>query len=97
MGFKHMKINDKRYYLALSFYQEFTFRAYYEQSRIVHQRHSLLRRMRRNRDEGRPVVYLDETWCNAHDKKIKQWLEKDPACYGGTIGGPKGYVKLIEA
>ena len=53
--------------------------------------------MRRNRAEGRPVVHLDETWCNAHDGKIKQWLEKDPTCHGGTIRGPKGYVNFIKA
>ena len=46
--------------------------------------------MRRNRTEGRPVVYLDETWCNAHDGKDKAWLESDKTCRGGTIGGPVG-------
>ena len=42
--------------------------------------------MRRNRTEGRPVVYLDETWVNAHDGKKKAWGEKDTTT-GGTIGG----------
>ena len=67
-------------------------RAYYEQPRIVHQRHTYLRRMRKNRAEGRPVVYLDETWCNVHDGKSKAWVENDTTCRGGTIGGPAGLV-----
>ena len=46
--------------------------------------------MRQNCAEGRPVVYLDETWCNAHDGKAKAWPEKDTTCHGGTIEGPAG-------
>ena len=72
MGFSHKTINNKRYY--------------YEQPRIVEHRHSYLRRIRRNRSEGRPVVYLDETWMNAHDGKTKAWVEKDVVT-GGTLGG----------
>ena len=53
MGFKHKKMNDKRYI--------------YEQARIIVQRHKYLRRLRRNRREHKPVVYLDETWANACD------------------------------
>ena len=44
MGFKHKKVNDKRYI--------------YEQPSIIYQRHAYLRRMRVNRREGRPGVYL---------------------------------------
>ena len=47
--------------------------------------------MRRNRTEGKPVVYLDETWANAHDGKKKAWVEKDTTTKG-TIGGIEGYV-----
>ena len=47
MGFKHKKVNDKRYIN--------------EQARIIVQRHKYLRRLRRNRREHKPVVYLDET------------------------------------
>ena len=72
MGFSYKCINNKRHY--------------YEQPRIVEQRHSYLRRMRRNRAEKRPVVYLDETWCNAHHGKEKAWVEKDHVT-GGTLGG----------
>ena len=62
------------------------FRAYYEQPRIVHQRHTYLRQMRYNRTEGRPVVYLDETWANAHDGKSRAWVEDDKVTRG-TKGG----------
>ena len=61
-------------------------RHYYEQPRIIQQRHAYLRRMRKNRVEKRPVVYLDETWANAHDGKAFGWIEKD-AVTGGTLGG----------
>ena len=37
------------------------------------------------------MVYLDETWCNAHDGKDKAWVEKDTTCRGGTLGGPAGF------
>ena len=30
----------------------------------------------RNREEKKPVVYLDETWANAHNGKEKAWVEK---------------------
>ena len=53
MGFKHKKVNDKGYI--------------YEQHRIIVQRHEYFWRLRRNRREGRPVIYLDETWPNACD------------------------------
>ena len=46
--------------------------------------------MRQNRTEGRHVVYLDETWCNAHDGKEKAWLETDKTYHGETVGGPVG-------
>lgn len=74
MGFGYRRVNNKRHY--------------YEQTKIIKQRHSYLRRMRRNRTEKRPVVYLDETWCNAHHGKELAWVEKDKVT-GGTLGGVK--------
>ena len=74
MGFRYRRMNNKRHY--------------YEQQRIVDQRHSYLKRMRQNRQDKRPVVYLDETWCNAHDGKERSWVEKDSVT-GGTLGGVK--------
>ena len=43
--------------------------------------------MRHNRKEGRPVVYLDETWANSHDGKEKIWVENDDKVAGGTKEG----------
>ena len=47
-----------------------------------------MRRMRKNRSENRSVVYLDETWVNAHDIDGREctWVEVDQAT-GGTKGG----------
>ena len=66
-------------------------RAYYEQPCIVHQCHKYLRRMRHNRTEGRPVVYLDETWAKAHDGKSRAWVEDDK-----VTGGTKGGVRFVQ-
>ena len=74
MGFGYKRINNKHHY--------------YEQPRIAEQHHTYLERMRRNRTEKRPVVYLDETWCNAHHGKELAWVEKDEVT-GGTLGGVK--------
>ena len=84
MGFKYKKVNDKRYI--------------YEQPRIIVWRHEYLRRLRRNRREGRPVIYLDETWANARDGVEKMWVEDDPRAIGGTKGGirkPSGKADYI--
>ena len=77
MVFKYKKVTDKRYTCT------------YEQPRLIVWRHKYkyLRRLRRNRREGRPVVYLDETWVNAHDGVEKMWVENDPRAIGGTKGG----------
>jgi len=48
--------------------------------------------MKQNWTEGKPVVYLDETWVNAHDRKNKAWVQKDTTCKQGTLGG----VKFVE-
>ena len=47
-----------------------------------------LRRMRKNRSENRPIVFLDETWVNAHDGRERTWVEVDQ-----TTGGTKGVVR----
>ena len=57
-----------------------------EQPHIIVQRHECWRRLRRNKREGRTVVYLDETWTNARDGVEKMWVEDDPRAIGGTKG-----------
>ena len=74
LGFSYKRISNKRHY--------------YELPQIVEQRHLYLNRMRRNRSENRPVIYLDETWCNAHHGKERAWVERD-GITGGTLGGIK--------
>ena len=86
---EQQKVTHGRYNLYVKFSN---LRAYYELTRIVQQRQVYLRKMRANRREGRPVVFLDETWCNAHDGKLMNWVELDPVCKGGTIGGSAGFV-----
>ena len=49
----------------------------YEQPTIVLWCHKYLHRMRKNRIDKRHVVYLDETWANAHDGHTKSWVEVD--------------------
>ena len=55
IGCKYKKVDDRRYY--------------YEQPHIIEQRKTYLRKMRQNRVDKKPVVFLDETWANAHDDK----------------------------
>ena len=47
---------------------------------IVQQHHVYLRKMRANHNEGRLVVFLDETRCNVHDGKLMNWVELYPVC-----------------
>ena len=72
--YRHKRVDDRRHY--------------YEQPRIMEQRHYYLRPMMTNRQENRPVVYLDETWANANDGKDCAWVERDDVT-GGTLGGIK--------
>ena len=51
-------------------------------------RRNYLTSIMKNQEENHPVIYLDETWANAHDGKDKPWVEKDEIT-GGTIGGIK--------
>ena len=73
MGFKFKDVNNKRYI--------------YEQPSIIFQTPTYLRRLRANRREGRPLVYLDETWANARDGREKMWVDEDHRVFGGTKGG----------
>ena len=71
MGFHHKTVSNMRYY--------------YEQPKIIEQRHTYLCRMMQKRADKRPVVYLDETWANSYDGKHLAWVQKDLVT-GGTIG-----------
>lgn len=64
MGFRYKTREDGKRYV-------------YEQPRVIQQRHEYLRRMRRNRVEKRPEVFLDETWLNSHAAPEKLWVDCD--------------------
>ena len=64
MGFRYKKREDGKKYI-------------YEQPQVIEQRHQYLRRMRRNREERRPEVFLDETWTNSHAAPEKLWVYRD--------------------
>ena len=64
MGFKYKVREDGKRYV-------------YEQPKVIQQRHDYLRRMRRNRQEGRPQVYLDDTWINSHAAPERIWVDED--------------------
>ena len=52
--------------------------------------------MRRNRKEKRPVVFLDETWANAHDGKVCDWVKRD-VITAGTLGGVRySFFYLVD-
>ena len=74
MGFSYKKQDNRRYY--------------YEQPRIIKQRHTYLCKIMHNRVEKRLVVFLDETWANSHDGKDLAWVEEDTVT-GGTLGAVK--------
>ena len=57
MGFKFKTHNSRKYVM--------------EETRVIAQRHNFLRMIRKYRRQGRPIIYLDETWLNAHHSLTK--------------------------
>lgn len=81
MGFRHKKCNDKQYI--------------YEQPRVIEQRHSYLRRMKRNRTEQRSTIYLDETWLNSHHARELLWVDTTSGMGGWKRPSGKGERLII--
>lgn len=89
-GFKYKKI-DKR-------------RSIMESSRILSLRNDYIRAIGKYREEGRNIVYLDETWYDTHDTIKKSWTNDSKLCKfdvpcnkGKRIiilhcGGEKGWI-----
>lgn len=76
------------------------FKLYYEQPRIIAQRHGYLRKIRKFRRDGYNIFYQDETWANQRISKEKTWLlVKNPgSLIVETEGGlrvPTGLGKRI--
>ena len=72
--------------MGFAYWKQDNRRYYYEQPQIIQQRHTYL-----------PVIFLDETWANAHDGRDMAWVEDDPVT-GGTLGGvrrPSGKGKRL--
>uniref|UniRef100_A0A1X7VIQ7 Tc1-like transposase DDE domain-containing protein n=1 Tax=Amphimedon queenslandica TaxID=400682 RepID=A0A1X7VIQ7_AMPQE len=72
IGLKYRMVDNRHYY--------------YEQPHIIKQRKSYLCKIRQNRANNKPVVFLDETWANAHNGKDFARVKQDTVT-GGTLGG----------
>ena len=83
MGFCYKRHENKRYI--------------YEQPRIIQQRHDYLRHLHRNRQEQRPVVYLDETWVNAHHGRDTMWVDCDGTAGWKRTSGKGGTLIVLHA
>ena len=66
LGYKFKKTADNKKCLAESW-------------DIIAQRCQFLREIRQYRDQGREIVYLDETWVNAHHGRSSQWFDEKGA------------------
>ncbi|XP_052682713.1 uncharacterized protein LOC128163207 [Crassostrea angulata] len=62
LGFKFYKAGSNRRYIG-------------ERNDIVSMRHTYLRSIRKFREEGRPIVYLDETWLNTNHVARGDWVD----------------------
>ena len=65
-----------------------------ERSDLVSKRCDYLRKIREYRREGRNLVYLDETWLNAHHTKQYEWLPQKRIA-GRKIPSNKGERLII--
>ncbi|XP_062523606.1 uncharacterized protein LOC134198261 [Corticium candelabrum] len=83
MGFKYTTRNKKT--------------ALCEQHRIIAARHHYLRQIKKYRDEGRPIVYLDETWLNAHHTLKRCWADYDGKGGLRVPSGKGGRLIILHA
>ena len=57
MGFKYKKRAGRR--------------CVHERTGIVAKRHEFLREVKKVREQGRPIIYLDERWVNQHHSRAR--------------------------
>ena len=71
----------------------------YEQPRVIQQRHDYLRPLHQNRNpaENHPVVYLDETWVNAHHGHDTMWVDADGEGGWKCPSGKGGWLIVLHA
>ena len=67
----------------------------YEQPRIIQQRHTYLRKVRKFRAEGRSLVYLDETWLNSHAAPERVWVDEADQSGGWRRPTGKGQRLIV--
>lgn len=65
-----------------------------ERSDLVASRSRYLRQVREKRKEGFDIVYIDETWVNAHHTKEQEWQSID-ATMGRHVPSSKGQRLII--
>jgi hypothetical protein len=70
IGFKH-KIINKRTAIKVS-------------PRLLTWRTKYISKIRKYREKGRNIVYLDETWFDNHDVLLKGWMDDSGKCYLDT-------------
>ena len=63
LGFSYKQRNMKQYV--------------YEQRNVLEQRHTYLQTIRKLRADNRTLVYMDETWVNAHHTNNYIWVDSD--------------------
>lgn len=82
IGFKYKVINDRK--------------SVVEQLRVVMQRHSYFKCLRKYREEGRNLIFLDETWVNAHHRLHKCWTDSDGTAFS-VKSGKGGRLIVLHA
>ena len=50
---------------------------FYKRRDIIESRHKFFREIRKYRKGGRPIIFLDETWANAHIAPERVWLDSE--------------------
>ena len=68
-----------------------------EQPSVIAQRHNFLRKVRKYCREGRPIIYLDDTWLNAHHSLTKCWIDNDGTGGLPVNSGKGGKVIIVHA
>ena len=80
MGFKYTKRTTKR--------------QLYERHDVIAARAEYLREIKELRRDGRPIIYLDETWCNQHHTVGRTWQDDTSGLPDAQSGKGKRVIIL---
>ena len=83
LGFRYCKVNKRAGIM--------------ESARLVRWRYDYLIQIRRYRNEGRYIVYLDETWFDIHDIARKGWCDKSEKCVVDTPASRGKRLVIVHA